>query len=98
MIHRDERYFPNPDEFIPERFASPSLKEKLPEYSFIPFSAGPRFCIGKKFALFSIKIILAHLIRNFHIESANKAGELKGAMDLLLRPERGVFIRLKERF
>lgn len=96
MLHRDERYFPNPDEFVPERFMSPGVKD-WPTYSYIPFSAGPRFCIGKKFAQFSIKIILAHLIRHFRIESMHKAGELRGAMDLLLRPERGVFIKLRER-
>lgn len=98
MLHRDERYFPNPEEFIPERFLSKTLKENLPPYAFIPFSAGPRVCIGKKFAIYTVKIILAHLIHNFHIESVKLAGELKAVMDLLLRPENGVFIKLKERF
>lgn len=97
MLHRDERYFPNADAFVPERFAT-AAASKMPEYAYIPFSAGPRFCIGKKFALFSIKIILAHLVRHFHIESVEKRGALKGAMDLLLRPERGVCVRLRERF
>lgn len=99
MLHRDERYFPNPDEFIPERFMTSTLKDNLPTYAYIPFSTGPRFCIGKKFALMSIKVILAHLVRHFHIESTTlKAGQLKGAMDLLLRPEHPVLIHLKERF
>lgn len=97
MLHRDERFFPNPDNFVPERFFSPTLKENLPTYAYIPFSAGPRLCIGKKFAQLSIKIILAHMIRHFHIESTLKAGELKGAMDLLLRPELPVMISIKER-
>lgn len=97
MLHRDERYFPNPDEFVPERFASSNLRANLPTYSYIPFSAGPRICIGKKFAILSLKVILAHLIHNFHIESVHKPGELKGAMDLIFRPECGVLVRLKER-
>lgn len=42
-MHNDERYFPNPDQFLPERFEK---MENIVKFSFIPFSAGPRNCIG----------------------------------------------------
>jgi cytochrome P450 len=49
-VHRDPEYFSNPEEFIPERFGSENLS-KMDPYSYIPFSMGPRNCIGTEMKL-----------------------------------------------
>lgn len=45
-VHRDERYYPNPDTYDPDRFSDEN-KNKLVPFSYFPFGAGPRICIGK---------------------------------------------------
>jgi cytochrome P450 len=46
-IHRDERFYENPDKFEPERFSDEN-KNKIKQMAYIPFSEGPRACIGER--------------------------------------------------
>lgn len=48
-MNRNEKYFKNPDEFMPERFLGEHTMEKRNAFAYIPFSAGPRNCIGLYF-------------------------------------------------
>lgn len=45
-IHRDEKYFPNPNTFDPERFSNEN-KDNIKPFTYMPFGLGPRNCIGK---------------------------------------------------
>lgn len=54
VLHRDETVFPNADKFDPDRFLS--VNKQLDPYSYIPFSAGSRNCIGE-FTVFEPTII-----------------------------------------
>ncbi|KFP72217.1 Cytochrome P450 3A12, partial [Acanthisitta chloris] len=64
VLHRDPAYWPEPEEFRPERFSKEN-KEGIDPYTFLPFGAGPRNCIGMRFALLVVKVAVVVLLQNF---------------------------------
>ncbi|CAN7997406.1 unnamed protein product, partial [Ixodes hexagonus] len=62
-MHRDPEFFPDPDKFNPERFSDENIDSIRP-YTYLPFGAGPRNCIGNRFALEVLKIGLLHAVRS----------------------------------
>ncbi|KAJ8735118.1 hypothetical protein PYW08_014368 [Mythimna loreyi] len=69
-LHRDKKYFPNPDVFDPERF-SPENQSKINNYVYLPFGEGNRICIGNRFARLQVKVGLARLLRRFTLVEQN---------------------------
>jgi cytochrome P450 len=59
-LHRREEFFPEPEEFDPERFTL-EREKRLPRYAYLPFGAGPRICIGMHFAMMEGHLLLATL-------------------------------------
>lgn len=66
VMHRDPRYFPDPERFDPERFA-PEAKEARPPFSYFPFGGGVRRCIGEGFAWMEIVLLLATIARRWRM-------------------------------
>ncbi|XP_012878861.1 PREDICTED: cytochrome P450 3A13 [Dipodomys ordii] len=66
-LQRDAKYWPEPEEFRPERFSKKN-KESINPYIYMPFGAGPRNCIGMRFALMNIKLALVRLMQNFSFQ------------------------------
>jgi enediyne biosynthesis protein E7 len=68
VVHRHPRYWSDPEEFRPERFA-PEAMSDTHRYAYIPFSAGPRHCVGETFALYEMAIHLYHAARTYRLRS-----------------------------
>ncbi|CAH0564726.1 unnamed protein product [Brassicogethes aeneus] len=70
-IHRDPKFYPEPEKFDPERFSDEN-KNKIVPYTYLPFGAGPRNCIGSRFAILEIKVLFYHILSNFKIVPVEK--------------------------
>ncbi|XP_055843122.1 probable cytochrome P450 309a2 [Episyrphus balteatus] len=67
-FHHDPEIFPNPDEFIPERFDNDRAKELNQQGYFFPFGDGPRICGGMKFGQLEAKAAVVEIIKNFRLK------------------------------
>ena len=67
VVHRDPRFFPDPEAFDPDRWL-PERAKLLPRYAYFPFGGGPRVCIGNHFALLEATLVLAVLMQRHHFE------------------------------
>ncbi|CAG9563014.1 unnamed protein product [Danaus chrysippus] len=92
-LQRHPDLYEDPMEFRPERFETVNAKNA---FSWITFSAGPRNCIGQKFAMLELKATLASIVKNYRILPANSSEPILCA-ELVLRSENGVQIKLMPR-
>lgn len=96
VMHRDPRYFPDPERFDPERWTS-EAKEARPAFSYFPFGGGVRRCIGEGFAWMEITLVLATLARRWRM-CLDATHAVKTKALLTLRPGRGgVRMKLESR-
>ncbi|XP_043274305.1 cytochrome P450 4C1-like [Venturia canescens] len=95
-LHRDPNFWPDPDTFDPDRFLPEHCVGRHP-FSYIPFSAGPRNCIGQKFAMFELKALIGHVLRNFYLEPIDLASRVRLLPDLVLRPAHPIRIKFVPR-
>lgn len=68
-IHRNPKYWKDPEEFNPERFLGEQKKESM--HYFYPFGAGPRMCIGFGFAMYEMCLTLSHIVKKYTITTHN---------------------------
>jgi cytochrome P450 len=90
-LHRDERYFsPHPDSFHPQRWLVPNSTPN--PQAFVPFSYGPENCVGKAFALLSLRLSLVLLVRHLDMEFDGDINLWKGEEGLWERELRDRYV------
>jgi len=95
-LHRNEKIYPNPTKFNPDNFL-PERQANRHYYAFVPFSAGPRSCVGRKYAMLKLKILLSTILRNYKVYSDLKEDDFKLQADIILKREEGFMVRLQPR-
>lgn len=95
LLHRHRLYWKNPDMFDPDRFSREDEREAV-RHAFLPFSQGPRVCLGASFALQEAAIILSLIVRHFEILPVEDHVPRPVAR-LTLRSENGIRLRLVKR-
>lgn len=95
-IHRQPHIYPNPDTFDPDNFL-PEKTANRHYYAFVPFSAGPRSCVGRKYAMLKLKIVLSTILRNFRVISDIKEPDFRLQADIILKRAEGFKVRLEPR-
>ena len=95
VMHRDPRFWPDPDRFDPERFTE-QAKASRPRYAYFPFGAGPRSCIGEPFAWLEAALVLATLAQTWRLERRGPA-DLPLEPTITLRPRGPVMMTVRRR-
>jgi cytochrome P450 len=88
VVHRDPRWFEDPESFKPERWDN-DLAKRLPRCAYFPFGDGPRICIGSQFAMIEAVLILAAVARRYCFSLA-PGFKLELLPSVTLRPKTGV--------
>ncbi|OXU24891.1 hypothetical protein TSAR_004660 [Trichomalopsis sarcophagae] len=95
-LHRQPHIYPNPDVFNPDNFL-PEKTANRHYYAFVPFSAGPRSCVGRKYAMLKLKILLSTILRNFRVRSTVKEEDFRLQADIILKRAEGFKVKLEPR-
>ncbi|XP_013140508.1 PREDICTED: cytochrome P450 6B1-like [Papilio polytes] len=97
-IQHDPKYYPNPDKFDPERF-SPENEKNRHSCAYLPFGAGPRNCLGMRFAKWQSQVCIVKFLSNFRVEpSKNTPVDLKyDPSRLFLLPSGGINLNVVRR-
>jgi cytochrome P450 len=95
IMHRDARFFSDPEKFDPDRWSNETL-QKLPRFAYFPFGGGPRQCIGSSFAMMEAVLLLATMAAQFQL------GKVEGKLvvpvpSFTLRPKEGIYVALRKR-
>jgi cytochrome P450 len=95
VMHRNARFWPNPERFDPERF-NESAKQERPKFAYFPFGGGIRFCIGEAFAKMEGILILAAIAQRFAL-TLLPGQTIVPNPQMTLRPKYGINMEIHQR-
>ncbi|XP_062557040.1 cytochrome P450 4c21-like [Armigeres subalbatus] len=96
LHRREDMWGPDAEKFDPENF-TPERCEKRHPYAFMPFSSGSRNCIGGRYAMISMKVMIVHVVRNFLLKTELKHADLKYKFGMTLKLPFSHFIQVCRR-
>jgi len=95
VMHRNARYWPNPEQFDPERFTE-AAKKARPPFTYFPFGGGARVCIGEHFAKMEGTLVLAMIGQKFKLTLVPEQ-TIVVEPKMTLRPKYGIVMRIQQR-
>ncbi|XP_002735912.1 ultra-long-chain fatty acid omega-hydroxylase-like [Saccoglossus kowalevskii] len=95
LVHHNADVWPNPTKYDPLRFLPENTRDRSP-HAFIPFSAGPRNCIGQNFAMNEMKVATCIVLRHFQL-TVDKQRPPRRVNNLVSRSESGIHLNIKKR-
>jgi cytochrome P450 len=95
VMHRDPRYYEQPERFNPDRWLDEKAKA-APKFAYFPFGGGPRTCIGAAFAAMEAALVLAAIAQRFQIRVA-QGHPVEPLPTITLRPRHGIQVVLTRR-
>lgn len=95
VVHRDSRWFDDPDTFRPQRWANDNGADR-PTYAYFPFAGGPRRCVGMEFGLREVTVVLATILQAYEFTVAMDE-PLSFSPALTLQPKHGVTVHVEKR-
>jgi cytochrome P450 len=95
ISHRHPDFWEKPEQFYPEHFSAEG-SAKRPRHAYMPFSSGPRVCIGNTFAMTGMQLILATIVQQYRVSLA-PGHHVEPEPLLGLRPKKGVLVSIEHR-
>ena len=92
ILHRDPRFFAQPEQFNPDRWTA-DLTQRLPKFAYFPFGGGPRLCIGASFAVMEANLLLAAIAQRFQLRLV-PGHAISALPSITLRPRNGMRMSL----